>query len=195
MRVFPVSSESCSAFLFLQSSPSTSINRSLLFSEPSKSIVQSSLFIPTPPSPKLWSFKLSPLLYCTPKSDSPTLGDDQEDEDAVNFVNYASAVDTEVYASDDVVEESEFISEDGVYIEVKKLEKNSRRIESRIPINAPLRTVWNVLTDYERLADFIPGLAVSQLLDKGDKYARLFQVRPYNCRCLPFTIFLRSILF
>ncbi|KAF7818062.1 polyketide cyclase/dehydrase and lipid transporter [Senna tora] len=164
MRVFPVSSQSYSALLFLQSSvsPSSSINLSLLFSEPSKSIAPPSLFISSSnsPSPKFRSFKLSPLVYCTPNSDSPILGDDDDDDDNYDFG----------------VEESESIAEDGVYIEVKKLEKNSRRILSRIPIDAPLATVWNILTDYERLADFIPGLAVNQLLEKGDNYARLFQV-------------------
>lgn len=36
--------------------------------------------------------------------------------------------------------------------------------------------MWNILTDYERLADFIPGLALSQLLFKIGNHARLFQV-------------------
>jgi hypothetical protein len=36
--------------------------------------------------------------------------------------------------------------------------------------------VWKILTDYEKLADFIPGLAVSKLIDKKDKFARLYQV-------------------
>lgn len=73
----------------------------------------------------------------------------------------------------------ESLVEDGVCIEVMKLEKNSRRIQSRISIEAPLSAVWNILTDYERLADFVPGLAVSQLLQKGDNYARLLQVNHY----------------
>lgn len=73
-------------------------------------------------------------------------------------------------------EESESLAKDGVYIEVMKVEKNSRRIECRISIEAPLDAIWSMLTDYEKLADFIPGLAVSQLLQKGDKYARLLQV-------------------
>ncbi|KAI4301616.1 hypothetical protein L6164_034876 [Bauhinia variegata] len=71
-------------------------------------------------------------------------------------------------------------AEDGVYIQVKKLEKNSGRIESRISVEAPLIAVWNILTDYERLVDFIPGLAVSQLLEKGDNYARLLQIGQQN---------------
>ena len=68
------------------------------------------------------------------------------------------------------------VSEDGVFIEIKKLQKNSRRIRSKISINASLDTVWKILTDYEKLADFIPSLAVSKLIDKKDKFARLYQV-------------------
>ncbi|RRT71474.1 hypothetical protein B296_00002224 [Ensete ventricosum] len=68
--------------------------------------------------------------------------------------------------------------EDGFEIEVEKVgeQKNRRRIQSRVRVNADLESVWSVLTDYEGLADFIPSLAVSQLLDKKDKFARLYQV-------------------
>lgn len=78
----------------------------------------------------------------------------------------------------DGVEEA--LAEDGVYIEVTKLDKNSRRIQSRISIEAPLSSIWAILTDYEKLADFIPGLAVSQLLQKGHNYARLLQIGQQN---------------
>nr|POF12343.1 hypothetical protein CFP56_73033 [Quercus suber] len=77
-------------------------------------------------------------------------------------------------------EENELENGDGVYIEIEKLESNSRRIRSRIDVDAPLQTVWNILTDYERLADFIPGLAVCQLLQKSDNFARLFQIGQQN---------------
>ncbi|KAK4572984.1 hypothetical protein RGQ29_031100 [Quercus rubra] len=77
-------------------------------------------------------------------------------------------------------EEKELEYGDGVYIEIEKLESNSRRIRSRIDIDAPLQTVWNILTDYERLADFIPGLAVCQLLRKSDNFARIFQIGQQN---------------
>lgn len=80
------------------------------------------------------------------------------------------------------------ISVDGVHIELKTLGNNRRRIRSTVAIDAPLHIVWNILTDYERLADFVPGLAVSQLLDKGRNYARLYQVTPLPF--LPFFFFL-----
>ncbi|XP_054801495.1 uncharacterized protein LOC129305510 [Prosopis cineraria] len=180
MHAFPLSSESSYSFLFLQAPPSSPINHSLLLSDPSKSISQPHLFVFASSSPKSCSFKSSPCLYCSSKSQYPFLSDDEEDRDYLNFVNYASGTDGGAYSSIDVDEESEFLDEGEVYIEVKNLEKNSRRIESRIPIDAPLATVWNILTDYERLADFIPGLAVSELLEKGENYARLFQVGEQN---------------
>lgn len=75
-----------------------------------------------------------------------------------------------------VDEASESLSGDGVYIEIKKLGRNSRRIRSNIEIAASLDTVWNILTDYEKLVDIIPGLAVSELVEKKGNFARLYQV-------------------
>ncbi|XP_015891834.1 uncharacterized protein LOC107426226 isoform X2 [Ziziphus jujuba] len=68
------------------------------------------------------------------------------------------------------------ICTDGVQIEMERFGDKGRRILSRVAIQAPLEIVWNILTDYERLADFIPGLAVSQLLHKTSNSARLFQI-------------------
>lgn len=68
--------------------------------------------------------------------------------------------------------------DDGVEIEIEKIGKNKRRIRSKIHVDATLQHVWGVLTDYEKLSDFIPSLAVNQLLEKRDKFARLFQVYP-----------------
>ena len=109
---------------------------------------------------------------------------DGSDENPVPLTYADSTLEEEVERSDygeaTSESESELVSasdeEDGFRIQIVKLGKRSRRVKSSILINASLATIWEVLTDYERLADFIPGLAVSRLLDKGDKYARLFQV-------------------
>ncbi|XP_006365452.1 uncharacterized protein [Solanum tuberosum] len=66
--------------------------------------------------------------------------------------------------------------EDGVETEIEKMGKNRRRIRSKVAVKASLHSVWKVLTDYERLADFIPGLAVCQLLEKEPNFARLLQI-------------------
>ncbi|KAI3446622.1 hypothetical protein Pfo_029543 [Paulownia fortunei] len=72
------------------------------------------------------------------------------------------------------------LEDDSIEIEIEKTGKNSRRIRSKVAVQASLQTVWDILTDYERLADFIPGLAVSQLLEKRDNFARLFQIGEQN---------------
>lgn len=72
---------------------------------------------------------------------------------------------------------------DDVYdidLRIEKTGKSSRRITSTIEVEAPLEAVWNVLTDYERLADFLPGLAVSQLLERRENGARLLQIGQQN---------------
>lgn len=77
--------------------------------------------------------------------------------------------------SDDVPLDSD--TQDGsIEIEIEKTGNSSRRIRSKVGVQASLQTVWDILTDYERLADFIPSLAVSKLLEKRENFARLFQV-------------------
>ncbi|KAG6550047.1 hypothetical protein Mapa_008561 [Marchantia paleacea] len=65
---------------------------------------------------------------------------------------------------------------DAVEVSVEKTGSNQRKITAKILIRATLEDVWAILTDYERLADFIPGLAVSEMLEKRGNGARLFQV-------------------
>lgn len=96
-------------------------------------------------------------LRCLPSSDS----------NDIEIQTQTETEDSIPYTSVDV---------DGVKIEIEKLPNNSRRIVSSVAIAAPLDAVWNVLTDYERLSDFIPNLAVSRLLLQSPNYARLFQI-------------------
>ncbi|OMO82292.1 putative cyclase/dehydrase protein [Corchorus olitorius] len=77
-------------------------------------------------------------------------------------------------------EKTQSVSEDGVFIEIKKLGANSRKIRAKIGIEASLDTVWNILTGYEKLADIIPGLAVSRVVEKKDKFARVYQIGQQN---------------
>lgn len=76
----------------------------------------------------------------------------------------------------DAGEEDEEEEENGFEIEIEKMGNNCRRIRSKIAVKASLQNVWKVITDYERLADFIPGLAVCQLLEKEPNFARLLQI-------------------
>ncbi|KAK9116094.1 hypothetical protein Sjap_015041 [Stephania japonica] len=65
--------------------------------------------------------------------------------------------------------------DDFVEIEIDMLGKNYRRIGARIGIDASLRVVWDVLTDYDNLSDFIPGLVESRLVERRGNFAKLFQ--------------------
>ncbi|EPS73464.1 polyketide cyclase / dehydrase and lipid transport protein, partial [Genlisea aurea] len=66
--------------------------------------------------------------------------------------------------------------DDAIRIEIRKMGRNRRLIQATIGIEAGLERVWSILTDYERLPEFIPGLAVSKLVEKGEKFARVFQI-------------------
>ncbi|KAG6786970.1 hypothetical protein NC652_006971 [Populus alba x Populus x berolinensis] len=118
-----------------------------------------------------------PIPHCS-NSGSAFLDDDDDyhdnDTDDDGYYSYVGEEEEEEEVSEDSV------SEDGVFIEIKKLQKNSRRIRSKISINASIDTVWKILTDYEKLADFIPSLAVSKLIDKKDNFARLYQIGQQN---------------
>lgn len=109
-------------------------------------------------------------------------GGSDESPEPLSYSSSNSEEEVESYGYGDakLASDPELVSrsdeEEGIRIQIVKLGKRSRRIESSILIKASLSTIWGVLTDYERLADFIPGLAVNRLLDKRDKYARLFQI-------------------
>lgn len=143
--------------------------QAFLLPQPHSSLFFSHLPFHFTPSPKPCSLnsnsKITTFLHRASKPNTATLNADDE-----NSGNLLVTEDVEI-------EESQSLIEDGVYIEVTKLEKNSRRIESRISIDASLDSIWNILTDYERLADFIPGLALSKLIQKGPNFARLLQVK------------------
>lgn len=59
---------------------------------------------------------------------------------------------------------------------VEVLGPNSRRVSASIQVTAPLISVWSVLTDYYRLADYVPSLAKNEVLELREGGARLLQV-------------------
>ncbi|KAE8675790.1 hypothetical protein F3Y22_tig00111644pilonHSYRG00166 [Hibiscus syriacus] len=48
-----------------------------------------------------------------------------------------------------------------VHCELEVLSWRERRIKAEISVSADIDSVWDALTDYERLADFIPNLICS----------------------------------
>ncbi|KAL5555156.1 hypothetical protein UlMin_037392 [Ulmus minor] len=63
------------------------------------------------------------------------------------------------------LEEEDADGEEGgkrkVHCEVEVVSWRERRIKAEIPVDADVESVWNALTDYERLADFVPNLVCS----------------------------------
>ena len=63
-----------------------------------------------------------------------------------------------------------------VSIRTEKLSPRQRQIVADVAIPCALDQVWNVLTDYEGLADFVPNLTSSRLLSRPDGGIRLEQI-------------------
>ena len=63
-----------------------------------------------------------------------------------------------------------------VSIKTEKFAPRQRQIVASVAIPRSLEQVWAVLTDYERLADFIPNLTSSRLLNCPDGGIRLEQI-------------------
>ncbi|MBA0605092.1 hypothetical protein Godav_017703 [Gossypium davidsonii] len=160
MRASPIS-PSLTAVSTVVFPPFPATTRFLLHPPPSYRAT-ASLFLSIP-CPRFLFSKFRPCPFCS-NSDATT----NEEDDF-----YFDVDDDGIVSSDD---ETQPLSEDGVFIEIKKLGGNSRRIRSKIGIEANLDTVWNILTNYEKLADVIPGLAVSEVVEKKHKFARLYQI-------------------
>lgn len=79
-----------------------------------------------------------------------------------------------------------------VDIQIEKIADRQRQITAKIHIPHPVEQIWKVLTDYEALADFIPNLAKSCLLNHPDGGIRLEQVG--SQRLLNFNFCARVVL-
>jgi ribosome-associated toxin RatA of RatAB toxin-antitoxin module len=63
-----------------------------------------------------------------------------------------------------------------VEVSTQQLDGRQRQIDAKIQIPYPVDRIWQVLTDYEALADFIPNLAKSERLAHPQGGIRLEQV-------------------
>lgn len=63
-----------------------------------------------------------------------------------------------------------------VNVSTEKLPEKERRILASVVIPQPVERVWQVITDYEKLADFIPSLTTSKLIPNSEGCTRLEQV-------------------
>ncbi|MEM9008069.1 MAG: SRPBCC family protein [Cyanobacteria bacterium P01_F01_bin.86] len=63
-----------------------------------------------------------------------------------------------------------------VDISTEKRPSRERRILASVTIPKPIDQVWNVVTDYEHLADFVPNLTSSKLIPNEEGRIRLEQI-------------------
>lgn len=70
----------------------------------------------------------------------------------------------------------EMIDGDAIEVRTEKMDGQQRRITATIHIPHAAENVWTVLTDYERLADFIPNLKKSQRIDHPEQGIRIEQI-------------------
>ncbi|MEA5574210.1 SRPBCC family protein [Calothrix sp. UHCC 0171] len=101
-----------------------------------------------------------------------------------------------ISAPHDTNTDSDFASDapelEAVEVEIAKIAERQRRITARIKILRSPEIVWKVLTDYEALADFIPNLAKSSLLEHPTGGIRLEQIG--SQRLLNFNFCARVVL-
>ncbi|MEL7050322.1 MAG: SRPBCC family protein [Cyanobacteria bacterium J06588_5] len=63
-----------------------------------------------------------------------------------------------------------------VKISTEKRPARERRILASVTIPQPVEQVWQVITDYEKLSDFIPSLTSSKLISNSEGRIRLEQI-------------------
>ncbi len=65
---------------------------------------------------------------------------------------------------------------DTVNVTSEQIDSRQRKISAKIQIPFPAERIWEILTDYETLADFIPNLSKSRLIDHPTGGIRLEQI-------------------
>jgi ribosome-associated toxin RatA of RatAB toxin-antitoxin module len=76
--------------------------------------------------------------------------------------------------SADAADYSELLA--SVEVQTASQQGRERQISAKIQINHSVESIWQVLTDYESLANFIPNLQVSRRLTHPDGGIRLEQI-------------------
>lgn len=93
--------------------------------------------------------------------------------------NIQEGLDLSVISDDIDLERNEATQADdlqAVEVEIERIAERQRQITASLQISQPVEQVWKVLTDYEALADFIPNLTKSRLLEHPQGGIRLEQI-------------------
>lgn len=77
--------------------------------------------------------------------------------------------------------------EGNVLLTLTKLAGRQRRIEATIHLPHPIELVWQVLTDYDGLSDFIPNLSKSCRIPHPDGGIRVEQIGIQNLKIVTFS--------
>ncbi len=59
---------------------------------------------------------------------------------------------------------------------MERLPLGTRRLAAQLRTSVPSNLIWNVLTDYEHLSDFIPNLSSSKVLERFESGVHLSQI-------------------
>ncbi|MCM1982077.1 SRPBCC family protein [Lyngbya confervoides] len=76
---------------------------------------------------------------------------------------------------------------DAVEVHVERIEHRQRQIKARIQLPYRAEQVWEVLTDYEALSEFIPNLERSARLEHPEGGVRIEQVGAQSALMLKFS--------
>ncbi len=87
----------------------------------------------------------------------------------------------------DLPTDSNSVSQTNVAIKVEQLEGRQRRVLAKILIPSSLDQVWQVLTDYEACAEFLPNLIESRRLQLSTEDVQIEQVRTKNFMGMSFS--------
>ncbi|MBD3881655.1 SRPBCC family protein [Phormidium tenue FACHB-886] len=79
-------------------------------------------------------------------------------------------------ASADLILANELASASGVEVQTDRAEGRQRQISAKICIPYSNDQVWQILTDYDHLADFIPNLAKSRRISHPNNGIRIEQI-------------------
>jgi ribosome-associated toxin RatA of RatAB toxin-antitoxin module len=104
--------------------------------------------------------------------------------------NTCSAADLELeeMVTDSPTEEITASNLAAVRVEIEKVAERQRKITGTIQIPQPPEIVWQVLTDYEGLADFIPNLAQSRRLEHPSGGIRVEQIGSQRLMKMNFSV-------
>lgn len=69
-----------------------------------------------------------------------------------------------------------FDSAQDVEVSSEQIQGRERQISARVQIPYPVEQVWQILTDYDHLADFIPSLSKSQRIEHPQGGIRIEQI-------------------